>query len=80
MSAFRTADFHTGFLDELLASGGLAELHGRQDPEAEIAAALAAACLATFDAGGLPDDLFAHGEDSAWWSEGVRLAHGRFPR
>ncbi len=47
MEAFRDAEFHTGFLDELLASGGLAELHSRQDPEAEIAAVIAAACLAT---------------------------------
>jgi len=80
MDAFREADFHTGFLDELLASGGLAELHGRQDPEAEMAATIAAACLATADAGGLPDDLFDHGRDSAWWNDGVRVAHGRFPR
>jgi len=80
MTAFRDADFHTGFLDQLLASGGLAELHGRQDPEAEIAATIAAACLATTEAGGLPDDLFAYGEDSAWWNDGVRVAHGRFPR
>jgi acetyl-CoA carboxylase biotin carboxylase subunit len=80
MPAFQTAEFHTGFLDQLLASGGLAELHGRQDPEAEIAATIAAACLATAEAGGLPDDLFAYGHDSAWWHDGIRSAHGRFPR
>ena len=80
MDAFRAADFHTGFLDQLLASGSLAELHGRQDPEAEIAAAIAAACLATAEAGGLPDDLFAYGENSAWWDDGNRVARGRFPR
>jgi acetyl/propionyl-CoA carboxylase alpha subunit len=80
MAAFRDADFHTGFLDQLLASGGLAELHGRQDPEAEIAATIAAACLATAEAGGLPNDLFAYGEDSNWWNDGIRVAHGRFPR
>jgi acetyl-CoA carboxylase biotin carboxylase subunit len=80
MPAFQTAEFHTGFLDQLLASGGLADLHGRQDPEAEIAATIAAACLATTEAGGLPDDLFAYGHDSAWWNDGIRAAHGRFPR
>ena len=80
MEAFRSADFHTGFLDELLASGDLAELHGRQDPEAEAAAIVAAACLATEQAGRLSDDLFDHGEESAWWNDGVRVFHGRFPR
>jgi acetyl-CoA carboxylase biotin carboxylase subunit len=80
MEAFRSADFHTGFLDELLASGDLAELHGRQDPEAETAAIVAAACLATERAGRLSDDLFDHGEESAWWNDGVRVFHGRFPR
>jgi len=80
MDAFRDADFHTGFLDDLLRSGGLADLHGRQDPEAEEAAVLAAACLATLSAGRLADDLFDHGADSAWWAEGTRILHGRFPR
>jgi acetyl-CoA carboxylase biotin carboxylase subunit len=80
MESFRSADFHTAYLDELLASGDLAELHGRQDPDAELAAAIAAACLATVKASGLPADLFAHGERSTWWDDGVRVLHGRFPR
>ena len=80
MDAFREARFHTGFLDELLASGDLKKLHGRQDPEAEAAAVMAAACLATASASRLPDDLFDHGHESAWWFEGNRLLHGRFPR
>ena len=80
MEAFRTADFHTGFLDQLLASGDLERFHGEQDPEAEQAAMMAAACLATASAGGLPDGLFSHGDDSTWWNEGTRVLHGRFPR
>ena len=80
MDAFRDADFHTGFLDDLLNSGGLEELHSRQDPEAEEAAVMAAACLATLSAGRLADDLFDHGKDSDWWAEGTRVLHGRFPR
>ena len=58
----------------------LEELHGQQDPEAEEAAVVAAACLATLRAERLPDDPFAHGDGSGWWSEGLRLEHGRFPR
>jgi len=80
MRAFREADYHTGFLDDLLASGDLKAIHGQQDPEAEEAAMLAAACLATASAGSLPDGLFDHGEDSTWWREGARVLHGRFPR
>jgi acetyl/propionyl-CoA carboxylase alpha subunit len=80
MEAFKEADFHTGFLDQLLTSGDLEKLHGQQDPAAEEAAILAAACLATASAARLPDDLFAAGDDSAWWFEGTRLLHGRFPR
>jgi acetyl/propionyl-CoA carboxylase alpha subunit len=80
MEAFRSADFHTGFLDQLLTSGDLERLHGQQDPEAERAAMMAAACLATASAGRLPDDLFSHGDESSWWFEGTRLLHGRFPR
>ncbi len=79
MDAFLNADFHTGFLDELLASGNLKEIHWRQDPEAERAAVLAAACLATEFADRLPTDPFA-GSDSDWWREGARVLHGRFPR
>jgi acetyl/propionyl-CoA carboxylase alpha subunit len=80
METFRTADFHTSFLDQLLASGDLDRLHGEQDPEAERAAIMAAACLATATAGRLSDDLFAHGDESSWWDEGARILHGRFPR
>ena len=80
MDAFLEGDFHTGFLDELLSSGNLKEIHGRQDPEAEEAAILAAACLATLSADRLPDDPFSGGADSDWWREGTRVLHGRFPR
>jgi acetyl-CoA carboxylase biotin carboxylase subunit len=80
METFRDADFHTGFLDQLLASGDLDRLHGEQDPEAERAAMMAAACLATESAGRLPEDLFRHGDESSWWNEGTRVLHGRFPR
>jgi acetyl-CoA carboxylase biotin carboxylase subunit len=80
MEAFRDADFHTGFLDELLASETLEQLHGRQDPAAEEASLVAAACLATLEASRLPDDPFRHREHSDWWHEGVRVLHGRFPR
>ncbi|RLE19731.1 MAG: acetyl-CoA carboxylase biotin carboxylase subunit [Acidobacteria bacterium] len=80
MEAFQKADFHTTFLDQLLVDEGLEELHRRQDPEAEEASLIAAACLASLDAGRLGDDLFAHGECSGWWNEGLRQQHGRFPR
>jgi len=80
MEEFAAAEFHTGFLDELLATERLAELHGRQDPEAEEAAVVAAACLATLEAGSVSEDLFAHAEGSHWWREGVRQQHGRYPR
>ncbi|MEE4272553.1 MAG: acetyl-CoA carboxylase biotin carboxylase subunit [Thermoanaerobaculales bacterium] len=80
MEEFEKAEFHTGFLDELLASQRLAELHGVQDPEAEAAAVVAAACLATLEAGALADDPYAHAGGSHWWQEGVRQLHGRFPR
>jgi len=80
MEAFRDADFHTGFLDELLGSGGLEDLHARRDPEAEEAAVLAAACLATLSAEHLAEDIFDHGDDSGWWAEGIRALHGSFVR
>jgi acetyl/propionyl-CoA carboxylase alpha subunit len=80
MDAFSEAAYHTAFLDELLESRRLEELHGAQDPEAEEAAMVAAACLATMQAQRLPEDPFQHGERSAWWSEGMRQAHGRYPR
>jgi len=80
MDEFREARFHTAFLDELLASRRLEEMHGEQDPEAEEAAIIAAACLATLKAERLPEDLYATGESSRWWNEGLRVLHGRFPR
>jgi acetyl-CoA carboxylase biotin carboxylase subunit len=80
MESFRSADFHTGFLDQLLTSGDLEKLHGQQDPEAEQAAMIAAACLATASAARVSDDVFDHGDKSSWWSEGTRVLHGRFPR
>ncbi|RLE24087.1 MAG: acetyl-CoA carboxylase biotin carboxylase subunit [Acidobacteria bacterium] len=80
MEVFQKADFHTAFLDQLLAEEGLEELHRRQDPEAEEASLIAAACLASLDAGRLGNDLFAHGECNGWWNEGLRQQHGRFPR
>jgi acetyl-CoA carboxylase biotin carboxylase subunit len=80
MDEFVDADFHTGFLDELLASQRLTELHGEQDPEAEEAAMVAAACLATLEAGAVSGDPYNHGDNSRWWAEGARQQHGRFPR
>jgi acetyl/propionyl-CoA carboxylase alpha subunit len=80
MDNFQQANFHTGFLDELLASRQLEELHGEQDPEAEEVAVVAAACVATLKAQRLPDDPFAHGRQSGWRDEGLRAQHGRFPR
>jgi len=80
MPEFRSAAVHTGFLDELLASHRLEALHGAQDPRAEEAAVVAAACLATLRAGRLPKDPFGHGCASAWWEAGLRDLHGRYPR
>jgi acetyl-CoA carboxylase biotin carboxylase subunit len=80
MDEFANAEFHTGFLDELLASQRLAELHGEPAPTVEEAAVVAAACLATMEAGYVVDDPFAHARDSHWWREGVRQLHGRYPR
>ena len=56
------------------------ELHGQQDPEAEEAAVVAAACLATLRANQRPSDPFEHGAEQGWWEEGLRQLHGRFPR
>jgi acetyl-CoA carboxylase biotin carboxylase subunit len=80
MDDFREAAYHTSFLDELLASRRLERLHGEQDPEAERAALVAAACLATLEADRLPANPRPAGGASNWWSEGLRTAHGRFPR
>ncbi len=80
MDEFRRAEFHTAFLDELLSSHRLEELHGRQDPAAEEAAVVAAACLATLRAGRISGDPFAHAAAAGWWEAGLRDMHGRFPR
>ena len=80
MDEFRRAEFHTSFLDELLSSQRLDELHRQQDPAAEEAALVAAACLATEEARRLPTDPYAATEGTGWWSEGVRTQHGRYPR
>jgi acetyl-CoA carboxylase biotin carboxylase subunit len=80
MDEFANAQFHTAFLDELLASQRLAELHGEAAPTVEDAAVVAAACLATMEAGSLADDPFGRAGDSQWWQEGVRQLHGRYPR
>jgi len=78
--AFERAAFHTAFLDGFLAGENLEKLQGAQDPEAEEAALIAAACLAMFDSSRLPGDIFAHGDTSEWHAEGLRQLHGRFPR
>jgi len=80
MDEFTSAAFHTGFLDELLASRRLEELHGQQDPEAEEAAVIATAILATLKSQNLPTEDGTIGTDSAWWLEGLRTQHGRYPR
>ncbi|HSL17570.1 MAG TPA: acetyl-CoA carboxylase biotin carboxylase subunit [Methylomirabilota bacterium] len=80
MEAFVEADFDTAFLDQLLQSRQLEDLHAQQDPEAEEAAMVAAACLATLEAGSVSDDPFGHAAGSHWWGEGLRQQHGRFPR
>jgi len=80
MDEFADGAFHTGFLDEVLTVSRLEELHAEQDPVAEEAAVMAAACLATLAAQRLPDDPFAHAAGSGWWDEGLRTLHGRYPR
>jgi acetyl-CoA carboxylase, biotin carboxylase subunit len=79
MPEFRAADFHTGFLDQLLSSRRLDQLHGLQDPAAEEAAVVAAACLATLSAHQGTRDPWETG-GMGWWDEGLRQQHGRFPR
>lgn len=78
--AFEEADFHTTFLDEFLAGESLEALQGAQDPEAQEASLIAAACLAMLDSSRLPGDIFAHSDTSRWYEEGLRQSHGRFPR
>jgi len=77
---FATASFHTGFLDELLASQRVEELESSGESAAAEVAAIAAACLATLAAGRLPGGPFSHAGAEGWWEEGLRLLHGRFPR
>ncbi len=76
---FGTADFHTGYLDELLP--GLDGTEDRSEVEGdgiEDVAAMAAACLATLEAGWLESGSKRRPEN--WWDEGLRQLHGRFPR
>ncbi len=80
MEEFRTAAFHTGFLDELLASDRMRELLVHDDPEIEETAVVAAACLATLDRSDAAADPWRHGRDSQWWAAGLRAAQGRSPR
>ncbi|RMF78458.1 MAG: acetyl-CoA carboxylase biotin carboxylase subunit, partial [Nitrospirae bacterium] len=80
LEPFRRGELHTGFVDEVLSAQRLDALHGEQDPEAERIAAVAAACLATLEAGRFPGDPFAHAAERGWWEEGLRILHGRFPR
>ncbi len=77
---FRAGRIDTGFLDRLLGEGRIEALAHGPDPEAEDAAVVAAACLATLDAGRLPDDPWTHASERHWWEEGLRILHGRFPR
>jgi len=77
---FRAGRIHTGFLDRLLEGERAEALRRGPDAETEEAAAIAAACLATLEAGRLPDDPWAHAGERSWWEEGLRILHGRFPR
>jgi len=77
---FEKARFHTSYLDELLATGDLEKMQSRQDPAAEEAAVIAAACLATLDSAAIHGDPFKPGEGSEWWAQGLRQQQGRFPR
>ena len=76
---FASADFHTGYLDELLpgldADGGAPASSG---DELRDVAAMTAACLATLEAGWQEEGRGARPE--TWWNEGMRQLHGRFPR
>jgi len=77
---FESARFHTSFLDELLSSERLPALRSSDDPEVDRVAVVAAACLATLEAGHLSGDPFEHARESNWWEEGARVLQGRFPR
>ena len=41
---------------------------------------VAAACLATLEAERLQPGDLRDGRTSGWWQEGMRMAHGRYPR
>jgi len=80
MEAFRKADFHTSFLDELLGGDRPSELGEPVDEMTEKVAVIAAACIASLNAGDGDFDPFAHGKNSDWFSGGLRVNQGRFPR
>ncbi|NOZ94501.1 MAG: ATP-grasp domain-containing protein [Acidobacteria bacterium] len=77
---FEAAAFHTAYLDELLRPERLPEVAPPADPEVDEVAIVAAACLATLEAGHLSGDPFEHARESGWWEEGIRVLQGRFPR
>ena len=80
LDAFRQGDLHTGLLDEILSNEQLERLHGSQDPDAEQAAVIAAACLATLHAQRGASDSLTPASNWGWLQEGLRMAHGRYPR
>jgi len=79
---FRSGALHTGLLDELLARGPVQALEAEENPEAELAAVVAAAVLAAREAEHLPADGFAAAERDGrdWRLAGRRVAHAKDPR
>ncbi len=69
----------TGFLDRLLGAEGVRDVTAGADGGLEEVAVVAAACLATLQAGRSAGDPFAHA-GGAWWGDGLRQLQGRFPR
>ncbi len=80
MDSFRNADFHTSFLDELLNGERPNKLGETVDDLTENVAVIAAACLASLNAGDGDFDPFEHGKNGDWFAGGLRVHHGRFPR